>query len=203
MELLLNLFWLLLAVNALAAGWMVCTARGVSRLRRSLLVGCIALLVFPIVSASDDVRALAMESEDSAASKPGSQKHAKSHGSNCQSDAMASSGAHVNDLVPPSQESRNPVKQYSSRFPMPGSAMPMACRPPPVPSPFVLVAAATAATQHRLGATSPSSGGGAAYATAQKHGCLDRGERHGKHDTANRADDIGNPLAARQQSSRT
>lgn len=194
MELLLNLFWLLLAMIALATAWMAGCARGMSRWHRSVLLGCISLLVFPIVSASDDLRAMAMECEDSTVSKPGSAKYAKSHGSNCQNDATASPGAHASQLVPPLKESGNLAEECAGQFPIQGSATPMACRPPPVPSPLVPVAAVAVATQHRLGAPSPSSIGGGAHASAQKQRCLNRGERHGEHGVTNRADDSGDPL---------
>lgn len=204
MELLLNLFWLLLALIALAAGWMAGSARGVSRLRRFVLIGCISLLFFPILSASDDLRAMATECEDSTVSKSGSPKHAKFRGTNCANDALASSGANAGDLIPPSDASGEQVRGFTYQLSMQGSARPMACRPPPGPNSLVLVASVTVATQHRLGATSPLSDGvEAAHAAAEKQRCLDLGELHGEHGVTNRADDFGNPLRTWQRSSTT
>src|SRR5215831_19257564 len=181
MELLLNLFWLSLAVNVTAAGWMAGSAR-ISRFGRVLLVGCISLVLFPIVSASDDLRALAVECEDSAICKPSSPKQAKFQGLNGQDDVLAFSGTKADDLIPPPDESWIEVGRCTYQLPMQGSARPTACRPPPGPSPLVPVASAMVATQHRLGATSPSCDGvEAALAAAQKERCLDPGELHGEH----------------------
>jgi len=203
MELLLNLFWLLLALTVMAAGWMASHAR-VSRLGRVVLVGCICLLAFPIVSASDDLRALAIEYEDAVVSTPGALKHAKSHGLSCQNDGLAFSCAHASNLIPSSEESWNQVRTCTSQLPMQGSARPTACRPPPGRTPLVLVASATMATPHRLAAASPSSDGvEAALAAAQKERCLDPGERHGEHGFTNRADNFGDPLPNWQESSTT
>jgi len=190
MELLLNLFWLLLALTVMAAGWMAGHAR-VSRLRRVVLIGCICLLGFPIVSASDDLRALAIEYEDTVVSTPGVLKHAKSQGLTCQNDALALSCAQASNLVPSTDKSWNQIRVCNRQLPMQGSARPIACRPPPGRTPLVLVASATMATQHRLAAASPSSDGvEAAPAAAQKVRCLDPGERHGEHGFTNRAEDL-------------
>lgn len=66
MELLLNLLWLLLALPAV---WIWREARHAqSRIdsRRSLLLlACIVILLFPIVSASDDLQAMRPEVEES------------------------------------------------------------------------------------------------------------------------------------------
>src|SRR5215471_5224299 len=121
MELLLNLFWLSLAVNVTAAGWMAGSAR-ISRFGRVLLVGCISLVLFPIVSASDDVRALAIECEDSAICKPNSPKHAKFQGLDGHCDVLAFSGAKADDLIPPPDQSGNEVERFTSHLPMQGSA---------------------------------------------------------------------------------
>src|SRR5258708_6656645 len=159
MELLLNIVWLFLALNVMAAGWMAGTAGGVTRLRRFLLAGCISLLIFPIVSVSDDLRSLATECEDSSVRTPGSPKHATLQGPNCAVEAMAWWGAIADDLKPPSDESWKQASKCACQLPMQGSARPMACRPPPGSNPLVLVASAKVATQHRLGAASPSSDG--------------------------------------------
>jgi hypothetical protein len=66
MELTLNLFWLLLTVPALLL-WrregMGCRHRHRSWLLL-LSLGCLLILLFPVISASDDLRALRMEAED-------------------------------------------------------------------------------------------------------------------------------------------
>ena len=72
MELLLNLAWLLLALPAYwlwrrAAGSRPKTgARSVECL---LALGCLLVLLFPVISASDDLHAMRAEMEDSSTSK--------------------------------------------------------------------------------------------------------------------------------------
>ena len=67
MELTLNLFWLLLTVPAL----FLWRRQGLGRRQdhRSYLVlpalGCLLILLFPVISTSDDLRAMRAEAEDS------------------------------------------------------------------------------------------------------------------------------------------
>jgi hypothetical protein len=72
MELLLNLVWLTLAVPAL---WMWCRRSVYARDRRRfegirpfLLLGCALMLLFPVVSATDDLHAMRQEMEESSPS---------------------------------------------------------------------------------------------------------------------------------------
>jgi hypothetical protein len=69
MELLLNLVWLTLALPAI---WIwrhgparVKCSRGYSRLGSSLLLMCVLMLLFPVVSASDDLHPMRAEMEES------------------------------------------------------------------------------------------------------------------------------------------
>jgi hypothetical protein len=72
MELLLNLAWMLLL---LPAYWLwrrdagARPARGVSSLQCLLALGCVLVLLFPVISASDDLHAMRAEMEDSSTSK--------------------------------------------------------------------------------------------------------------------------------------
>jgi hypothetical protein len=67
MELLLNLAWLLLA---LPACWLWRQgARRFSSLQCLLALGCALVLLFPVISASDDLHAMRAEMEDSSISK--------------------------------------------------------------------------------------------------------------------------------------
>jgi len=72
MELLLNLAWLLLA---LPAYWLwrrdcgVQSERRFSSLQCLLALGCLLVLLFPVVSATDDLRAMRAEMEESGPSK--------------------------------------------------------------------------------------------------------------------------------------
>jgi hypothetical protein len=72
MELLLNLFWLTLAVPAI---WIWCRKsffaqdrRRFEGIRPFLLLGCALMLLFPVVSATDDLHALRQEMEESSPS---------------------------------------------------------------------------------------------------------------------------------------
>ena len=72
MELLLNLAWVLLALPAYwlwrrTAGARL--ARRVSSVQCLLALGCVLVLLFPVISATDDVHAMRAEMEDSAISK--------------------------------------------------------------------------------------------------------------------------------------
>ena len=65
MELLLNLIWLLLIVPAFLLWRSSRQARGVDRSGFSLLaLGCVLALLFPVVSASDDMQAMRPEIEE-------------------------------------------------------------------------------------------------------------------------------------------
>jgi hypothetical protein len=72
MELLLNLAWLLLA---LPACWLWRGSRTPSAGRKFtplqclLALGCVLVILFPVVSATDDLRAMRNEMEESPASK--------------------------------------------------------------------------------------------------------------------------------------
>lgn len=72
MELLLNLAWLLLA---LPAYWLWCgsrtapAGRKISSLQCLLALGCTLVILFPVVSATDDLCAMRAEIEESPASK--------------------------------------------------------------------------------------------------------------------------------------
>jgi hypothetical protein len=72
MELLLNLAWVLLAVPAYwlwKGGAGARHKRGVTSLQCLLLLGCVLVLLFPVISASDDLHAMRAEMEESATSK--------------------------------------------------------------------------------------------------------------------------------------
>jgi hypothetical protein len=73
MELLLNLLWLTLALPAI---WMwrseavrAQNGQRFARVRPVLLFGCVLMLLFPVVSATDDLHALPQEMEESTPSK--------------------------------------------------------------------------------------------------------------------------------------
>jgi hypothetical protein len=73
MELLLNVFWLTSALFALGLWWRdsVSTQPGHirSRLPKFLLLACVLILLFPVVSVTDDLHPLRPEMEESSPSK--------------------------------------------------------------------------------------------------------------------------------------
>ena len=82
MELTLNLLWLLLAVPAI---WIWRGPRTDSApdlgqsMRRLLLLGCVLIVLFPVVSATDDLQAMRPEMEESGGrDAPGSSHHGRS-----------------------------------------------------------------------------------------------------------------------------
>jgi hypothetical protein len=73
MELVLNILWLTLALPAF---WMwrhesvsAQNCRRFARVRPWLVFGCVLMLLFPVVSATDDLHAVRQEIEESAPSK--------------------------------------------------------------------------------------------------------------------------------------
>ena len=73
MELLLNLVWLMLALPAvllLRRGPVLGRSSGyLGRSRSFLILGCVLVLLFPVVSVTDDLHALRQEMEESSPSK--------------------------------------------------------------------------------------------------------------------------------------
>jgi hypothetical protein len=72
MELLLNLAWVLLVVPAFwlwRRGEGARAARTVTALQCLLALGCVVVLLFPVISATDDLHAMRAEMEESATSK--------------------------------------------------------------------------------------------------------------------------------------
>jgi hypothetical protein len=67
MELLLNLFWLLIAASALYA-WSRRRDAGAARSHLIALI-CLLALLFPVISATDDLHAMRPEIEDAASNR--------------------------------------------------------------------------------------------------------------------------------------
>jgi hypothetical protein len=85
MELLLNLAWLLLALPAYRL-WRgsrtIAATRKFTSLQCLLALGCMLAILFPVISATDDLRAMHSEMEESPASKRSVQQasHEKASG---------------------------------------------------------------------------------------------------------------------------
>jgi hypothetical protein len=69
MELLLNLTWLLLAVPAYWLWRQRQSTRQLSSVQCLLALGCLLVILFPVISASDDLVAMRAEMEESPVSK--------------------------------------------------------------------------------------------------------------------------------------
>ncbi len=69
MELLLNLTWLLLAVPAYWLWRQRRSARRLSSVQCLLALGCMLVILFPVISASDDLVAMRAEIEESPVGK--------------------------------------------------------------------------------------------------------------------------------------
>ena len=69
MELLLNLAWLLLALPAFWLWRGASAGRRHSSLQCLLALGCVLVMLFPVISATDDLHAMRSEMEESPASK--------------------------------------------------------------------------------------------------------------------------------------
>jgi hypothetical protein len=86
MELLLNLAWLLLA---LPAYWLwrhsstIPAHRRFTSLQCLLALGCMLVILFPVVSATDDLHAMRAEMEDSSATKRSIGQRASEKSSTC------------------------------------------------------------------------------------------------------------------------
>jgi hypothetical protein len=137
MELVLNLFWFLLGLLTLGLWWRAGAAWGshyIDRLRKLALLACVLVLLFPVVSATDDLHPLRPEMEECNPSKRLKQVAAQKS-----SSALGIVGALPAHLS--ASFSAFPLKDVcgqilSVQVPLPGQAQlgTDACRAPPVPA---------------------------------------------------------------------
>lgn len=82
MELCLNIAWVLLAVPAVWVWMRAGNGRPAvfGRISCLMVLGCVLMLLFPVISASDDLHAMRPEVEESSSSKKAAQ-HAWAHDS--------------------------------------------------------------------------------------------------------------------------
>jgi hypothetical protein len=69
MELLLNLVWLTFAVLALGLRWQTRSERHCNRLTPLVVLSCVLILLFPVISVTDDLHPIRPEMEESSMSK--------------------------------------------------------------------------------------------------------------------------------------
>ena len=113
MELLLNLLWLALALVALGNCSRVSRWSGKSnRSRAFVLTGCLLALVFPVVSASDDLSALRTEMEARNCSDPSVKKSTSLHLPILGNDDPRFATAGRVGLVAPEWDSREQISEY-------------------------------------------------------------------------------------------
>src|ERR1700728_862797 len=144
MELLLNLFWLMLALPALLLSRRVRrSARQsgqISRTNSMVVVVCLMLLLFPVVSVTDDLLALGLDMEESSATKslvkhspsPKTQVLGSDTGKPAQLYSVAS--------YAPDHELSRAVEIYAVVLPQYDPASAGGCRAPPCPKCSALVA---------------------------------------------------------------
>jgi hypothetical protein len=137
MELLLNLLWLTLTVPAV---WMwrreSACARGRRRfdgIRPFLLLGCVLMLLFPVVSATDDLHAMQQEMEESP-----SKRMVKQAGGDKSFAGVSSPGTLAALILPvslgPSDEVCGRVQLVWAVLPQPARSKERASRAPPLSS---------------------------------------------------------------------
>jgi hypothetical protein len=137
MELLLNILWLMLALPAI---WLWRRDPAYARSSRRLgylcpvvLLGCILVLLFPVISATDDLHAMRQEMEESSPSR----RAVKPLGSDKSMSGLSGLGtfpAHVGYLfsVLPSNQACGRVLTKPIRLPEPAQLATLACRAPPL-----------------------------------------------------------------------
>jgi hypothetical protein len=137
MELLLNLLWLALAAPAI---WLwqrdpACTrsSRRLGQLCPVILLGCILVLLFPVVSATDDLHAMRPEMEESSPSR----RAVKQSGGDKSHFGLSRLGATPAHIFSPSSfapknEVCGHVLTKPALVPEPAQLATFACRPPPL-----------------------------------------------------------------------
>jgi hypothetical protein len=133
MELLLNLAWLLLA---LPAYWLWRASRtphanrNFSSLQCLLALGCLLVVLFPVVSATDDLRAMRTEMEESPSSKRTIRQASSDKASSWKLQTPPALVSPSNALLIVNSEDRHPLRA-SDLSVSPAHALANAGRAPP------------------------------------------------------------------------
>jgi hypothetical protein len=133
MELLLNILWLLLALPAIFILRREAAPRfdsqNHSRLRSFLLLSCVLVLLFPVISASDDLHPLCDEIAESAITKRVVKvAHGSPHSAWGDSGAIAATPI---VFAPFREENCGSVRERPVGIPLQNSASISGCRAPP------------------------------------------------------------------------
>ena len=122
-----------------------------NRSRAFVLTGCLLALVFPVVSASDDLNALRTEMEEGKSSDPSIKKSTSHHLPILGSDNPRFATAGRVGLVPPEWDSREQISEYSCGPSQQALATNTGSRAPPYLESFALGARPMAAQFFQLG----------------------------------------------------
>jgi len=161
MELLLNLLWLALALVALGSCWRVSRYSGRSSQSRAfVLTGCLLALMFPVVSASDDLAAMRTEMEERSSSDPSVKKSTASRMQVWGSDSPPFAAAVRVSLIQPERDPREQVPEYCCGSSRQALSVTTGSRAPPYRESFALGALSQAArfSQPGLNAAIPARG---------------------------------------------
>jgi len=138
MELLLNLFWLTLVLPAL---WLwrhepefAQGRRRFDRVRSCLLLSCVLTLLFPVVSATDDLHALGQEMEEASSSKRLVKQAASDKSTTGLSNGDVPPALPVSTSFTPSHKACGRVLVVSVLLPRRAQSRQRASRAPPFPS---------------------------------------------------------------------
>jgi hypothetical protein len=132
MELLRNLLWMMLVLLTVLICWRSSRNAGhVGRFHVFVLAACLLALVFPVVSASDDLHALSAEIEESSFSGPSVKQWASSGCPTWSSDVSMPMESVRRALVRPQNEPGGLVLEFPSVFAEQDLARSFGCRAPP------------------------------------------------------------------------
>ncbi|MGH9866144.1 MAG: hypothetical protein ACRD4H_12080 [Candidatus Acidiferrales bacterium] len=133
MELLLNLFWLISALIAVGSWWYARGEQRCHRLPQLVVLSCVLILLFPVISVTDDLHPIRPELEESSPSK---KIKTAAHASSSPSGVFDSSPAHVACTFSFSPHSRICGQVLPEPAPVPETALLCkdACRAPPAPA---------------------------------------------------------------------
>jgi hypothetical protein len=134
MELLLNLVWLMLALPAI---WLwrreAVRPRRLDRLRSVLLLSCILVLLFPVISATDDLHAMRAEMEESSLSKRTVKQSAGENSSGWLAGAGAASAQlHSRSSLCPGNQACGHISAHLLLLPEQAYLGTRPCRAPPL-----------------------------------------------------------------------
>jgi hypothetical protein len=133
MELLLNLFWLTIALLAVGLWWRARSEQRCNRLPQFVVLSCVLVLLFPVVSVTDDLHPIRPEMEES---NPSKKIKATAHASSSHSGVFDSLPAQVacSFLFSPKSKICGRILADLASIPEAALLCKNACRAPPAPA---------------------------------------------------------------------